>query len=610
MSNPNLLYAARFVQGLAESGLTHVCIAPGSRSTPLTLAFDAHPEIEVSLHLDERCAAFYALGIALATDAPVAMLCTSGSAAANFFPALIEAMMSQVPLLVLTADRPHELRHSGANQTIDQVKLYGDNVLWSVDAPLPVANAPDVALRNMQTLAARAYATANGIRKGPVHVNFPFRKPLEPVDNKQYAAFSKQLLANSDKLKLIREAPDGKGNASIPAHASQVAVYNSISHGILHPTDAQASRLQQIITQFPNGIIVCGPRCPGGAFPEAVAALSRRIGYPIFADPTSGVRYGRFTQTTPILSAYETTFQRSTHLPDPDVVLRFGAVPISKWLNAYLDGISPQHRVHVRSSGVWADDSHRTDWLLQADEVAVCERIEGAARLGDWVDALVTQDAAVREAVESGLQDANFDGAYVADVLAALPDDALLFVGNSLPIRHLDQYGFARESPVHAYASRGASGIDGNISTALGMQHGSGKKLVLIVGDVTFYHDMNALLAVKQRVDAKRPLDLTIVLINNNGGGIFNRLPVAQFDPPFTPLFLTPHGLDFEPVVGMYGLDFIRVRARDAFQTAFQNSLSDATPRVIEVITDDKNDERSRKEINGLAQTARRRHAA
>lgn len=620
MNNPNLLFAARFVQSLANAGLTHVCVAPGSRSTPLTLAFDAHPAINVSLHLDERCAAFYALGVALASDAPAALVCTSGSAAANFFPALIEAMMSQVPLLVLTADRPHELRHSGANQTIDQVKLYGDNVLWSVDAPLPEVNAPDVALRNMQTLAARAYAAANGFRKGPVHVNFPFRKPLEPGDGVEYSLFSEQFLVKSKKLKVISEEPDGESHPTLTSHNPQSTAPHStppnpilqspISQGILHPTDAQIDTLHKIITNHPNGIIVCGPRCPNGRFPEAVTALSQRIGYPIFADPTSGVRFGAFTKTTSVLSAYETTFQQPIDLPDPDVVLRFGAVPISRWLNAYLDRVEPKQRIHVRSSGVWADDHHRTNWLIQVDEVALCERIEGEGRWSEWANALVARDAVVRDAVQSGLQETNFDGAYMADVLAALPDDTLLFVGNSLPIRHLDQFGFTRECDIEAYASRGASGIDGNISTALGMQHGSGKKLVLVVGDVTFYHDLNGLLAVKQAMDAKRPLDLTIVLINNNGGGIFNRLPVSQFDPPFTPLFLTPHGLDFEPVVRMFGLAFERVSDRTAFQTAFRRSLNDAMPHVIEVVTDDKNDEQIRKKLNGLAQAARRDHAA
>ena len=179
--NPNLRWATLFVDGLAQAGLTAVVISPGSRSTPLTLAFHAHPQIETFVHLDERGAGFFGLGMAIASDKPVALVCTSGTAVANYFPAIIEAQMSQVPLLILTGDRPHELRHSGANQTIDQVKLFGDQVLWFVDMSLPEADPPEAALRNVQATAVRAYAAANGLCKGPVHVNFPFRKPLQPT---------------------------------------------------------------------------------------------------------------------------------------------------------------------------------------------------------------------------------------------------------------------------------------------------------------------------------------------------------------------------------------------------------------------------------------------
>lgn len=179
-SNPNIQWAQLLVAALAQAGLTAVCLAPGSRSTPLTLAFDAHPAVDTHMHLDERSAGFFALGMAIAHDRPVALVCTSGTAVANFLPAIIEAKMSQIPLLILTADRPHELRYSGANQTIDQVKIFGDQVLWSVDLPIPQVDAPKVATRNISVLAARAYAAANGLPKGPVHLNFPFRKPLEP----------------------------------------------------------------------------------------------------------------------------------------------------------------------------------------------------------------------------------------------------------------------------------------------------------------------------------------------------------------------------------------------------------------------------------------------
>ncbi|MEM7330987.1 MAG: 2-succinyl-5-enolpyruvyl-6-hydroxy-3-cyclohexene-1-carboxylic-acid synthase [Chloroflexota bacterium] len=587
--NPNTHYATLFVESLAQAGLRHVCIAPGSRSTPLTLAFDAHEKIEVHLHLDERCAAFFALGLALATDTPVAMVCTSGSAAANFFPAIIEANMSQVPLLVLTADRPHELRHSGANQTIDQVKLYGDHVLWAVDAPLPEADAPAVALRNIQSTAQRAFATANGLRKGVVHVNFPFRKPLEP----------------------------GAGELEIGDWRLGTGDWGPrIGLGRILPMDEQLDELARIVEEHPNGILVCGPRCPDGEFPEAVAALSRRTGYPIFADPTSGVRYGPWVENTAVISSYETFMQAPMSIESPDVIIRFGAVPISKWLNDYLTKAEAKHRIHIRQNGVWADDSHLVNWFLQVDETAVCDLLsdrrdgEGATgRQGDllaetfkWL--LQKIDIKSIDFLQNVLADDHFDGSCVTDVLQAMPDDSLLFMGNSLPIRHLDQYGFATSKAIDAYASRGASGIDGNISTALGMHVGSGKKLILVIGDVTFYHDLNGLLYVKRLLDQDVELDITVVLINNNGGGIFNRLPVSKFEPPFTKLFITPHQLDFEPVIRMYGLGFERIvldaNGRSAFQAALQTHLNRSAPSVIELMTNGNEDERIRKEINSM----------
>ena len=251
--NPNTIWANIFVDELARGGLRDVCIAPGSRSTPLALAFFRNPRLRVHVHLDERSAGFFALGIALAEERPAALLCTSGTAGANLFPAIIEANMSQVPLLIMTADRPHELRHSGANQTIDQVKMFGDHVLWAVDVALPEENAPQVALRNLRTLAARSLAAATGFRKGPVHLNFPFRKPLEP--------FSAEAQVNHDWSE--RERLGGRR-----------APFTTVEHGVIQPLPAQLESLAQNITRMDAGLIICGPQCPKGEFPQAVVDLA------------------------------------------------------------------------------------------------------------------------------------------------------------------------------------------------------------------------------------------------------------------------------------------------------------------------------------------------
>ncbi len=597
ITNPNLISSQIFVNALAQGGLKSVCIAPGSRSTPLTLAFAAHSGIQSYLHLDERSAAFFAFGMALATEKPVALVCTSGSAAANFFPALVEAKMSGIPLLLLTTDRPHELRHSGANQTIDQVKLYGDQVLWSVDMPIPQADAPVVALRNLHALATRALAVADGLVKGPVHVNFPFRKPLEP------------------------ETGDWRLETGLVSSLQSLSLsVSQVSRGRIHPTPEQISHLSNLIRQHPRGLIVCGPRCPGGEFPEAVRQLSRVIGYPLLADPLSGLRFG----VPESIGGYDTFLMGAgPGWPEPQVIIRFGQVPTSKWLNEYLDKITPTHRVHIRENGVWADDSHRTTWFLQADEAVVCRELVGTlgtqgnseeseqlAVSGEQSDIhhspftihhspffrlpVSTTERAHWQALHAALAESWFDGAAVAEVVAALPEGANLFMGNSLPIRHLDQFGAPTAKRFQVFGNRGASGIDGNVSSALGIAAAyPHTPLAAIIGDITFYHDLNGLLAVKQH----QLNNVTFILLNNNGGGIFRRLPIAKIEPPFTELFLTPHGLQFGPVVEMYGLKHEVVRGRDAFRTALQTSLTSAHPTVIELQTDSAEDLRLRQEV-------------
>ena len=520
-ADANFRWAYALVDELARSGLRAVCIAPGSRSTPLTLAFAKQPEIAIYSHIDERSAAFFALGVAMASREPVALVCTSGTAAANFFPAIIEAHQSRIPLIVLTADRPHELRHSGANQTIDQVKIYGDYALWAVDAALPEVEPPPAALRNLRTLAARAFATANGARKGVVHINLPFRKPLQPAP---------------DSALYEDPARDNGGSKSAP--------HTTITRAPLAPDDQQMAGLADIINTHERGLIVCGPNVAADAqYAQAVTALSARVAYPILADPASGARFG----LPEALGGYETYFARGANAADyPDVVLRVGAPPTSKWLNQFLVDAAPQHHVHIVRDGVWGDDSHLLTHVIHADETLALQRLqEIAAPRPDsrWRDAFAARESThwttIKDSVNTGPY---FDGAVVFDVVDLIPEDGALFVGNSLPIRHLDQFGQPGGKRINVFANRGASGIDGNISTALGAGAAAPEKpLVMIIGDVTFMHDMNGLLAIQR---CKVPA--TIVLLNNNGGGIFHRLPVNAFDPPFTDLFITPHGLDFQ----------------------------------------------------------------
>jgi 2-succinyl-5-enolpyruvyl-6-hydroxy-3-cyclohexene-1-carboxylate synthase len=564
--NRNTFYAEIFVDELARSGLKHVVLAPGSRNTALVLAFAKNDAIRKHSHMDERSAAFYALGLALATDEPVAIVCTSGTAAANFFPAVIEAHQSCVPLLVLTADRPPELRHSGANQTIDQVKLYGDYALWFVDAALPEADPPPVAVRHLRTLANRALAKANGIRKGVVHINLAFRKPLEPT---QVVGDNWQAAPN-----LPPERP-----------------HTMISHGDLHPNDAQIAHLMQWIGESPRGIIIAGPNATKSDS-DPFRRLSQVTGYPILAEPTSGLRFHDKLSES-VIAGYN-LFPLDGEFSAPDIIVQFGDLPTSNALLTYLGGVRPKHRVLITENGEWRDDLHTLTALIQADPALVCDAITD--RLTEngvyspepaWRDRFKCLEQITWETVEGEISSgAYFDGGAVYDVIDLIPAGSSLFAGNSLPIRHLDQFGKPVPRRIHAYANRGTSGIDGNISTALGIGAARpDRPLVAIVGDITFYHDMNGLLAVH-----RCGVPVTIVLLNNNGGGIFHRLPVRDYDPAFTDYFLTPHGLDFSHAARLYGLEYIRADSRAEFREVFSAGVGTGKSTVIEVRTDAKTD--------------------
>ena len=627
--NPATLWATTVVDALVRAGLRELCAAPGSRSTPLVLAFAARAagagDLRIHRHLDERSAAFFALGLALESGRPAALLCTSGTAAANFFPAIVEARQAQVPLLVLTADRPPELRHSGANQTVDQIKLYGDQVLWSVDVALPEADPSPLMLRYLAATAARALAVAAGIPAGPVHLNFPFRKPLEPISP---AAIS---------------APAG--------HAAP-----QIARGRLLATDDQVAALGELIRRNPRGIVICGPRCPGDPFPEAVTALARRAGYPLLADPLSGLRWGPWAAASdgddaerepataegvgareaaptgqtahespllsaspgaappapvsPICGAYETFLAPLPLLPPPQVVLRFGALPVGKWLNAYLARSCASTgartrciHIHVRADGVWADDAYTTDHFLQVDETALCRSLLEVLPAPDspspWLGDALALEAATWRALRRALADVDADAAFVADLVERLPAQTVLLAGNSLPVRHLEQFGRPHGRRVRAFGNRGASGIDGNSSTALGLAAASGQPTVAVLGDITFYHDLPGLLAL-----ARQRLPVLLVVFNNDGGGIFHRLPVAAHEPPFTDLFVTPHGLTFEHAAALYELPYRRVRERHAFRAAVEEWLADPAPMVLEIPTDAVADEAARRRVVSLARQA------
>lgn len=587
--NRNTLWAEIFVNSLANVGLDAVCISPGSRSTPLAMAFANQSEIEVFSLLDERGAGYFVLGMALEKGKAVALVCTSGTAVANYFPAVIEANYSNVPLLLLTADRPHELRNSGTNQSIDQIKIFGDHVREFIDLALPEANPTPKMMRYLQSTAARVLFEANSFRPGPVHINMPFRKPLEP--NLVPEDFSEVWHEKNDLL--ILEIIQSKV---------------SISIGQMMPTEEQIQLLAGLISEKKKGLIICGPKSPEGEFPAYISELARISKYPILADGLSGLRFNLENQPKLNISGYESFLASdlSKDLENPEIILQFGNAPISNRLQNFLAGLEKTRRIQINSFGNWADGEHRLTDHIWADPIELCRQVietldPWERDENNWIKSWINIEKLSWEIIESYIKKEWFEGAVLSEILKMIPEESNLFVASSLPIRHLDQFGKSSQKKIRIFANRGASGIDGTISSALGVVAASKKLIVLLIGDLSFYHDLNALLSVR-----RHDLQIIIVLINNDGGGIFHRLPIADFNPPFNDLFLTPHGLSFEKTAQQFSLEYSLVNQREGFGEAFQKSIKDKESTIIEVVGDSVKHESSRKEIVRLLNQAAR----
>jgi 2-succinyl-5-enolpyruvyl-6-hydroxy-3-cyclohexene-1-carboxylate synthase len=508
------------------------------------------------------------LGLTKALREPVALLSTSGTAAANFVPAVVEARYGRVPLIVLTADRPHELRDRGANQTIDQIKLYGSHVKWFADVAPPEASA--AMLRYARSLAAQAVATAREGAPGPVHLNFPFREPLVPA---------RQGSAEPD------HAADDAGRAGGTPHTQ-------VSHSLRAPDPGFLQALAGDLTRVSRGVIVCGPQ-DDPALPGAVVALAAALGFPVLADPLSQVRCGPHDRSQ-VIDAYDVML-RSDALAQalaPEVVLRLGAAPASRPLLQYLERHDRARHIVVDGGG-WNDPLHRATEVVWADPRLLCERLgldlgalrdarpAGRARawLESWQRLAVRARGVLRERLDAVTEP--FEGRVFAELSALLPDGAVLIAGNSMPVRDLDTFFPGMPRAIRCLGNRGASGIDGLVSTSLGAAAAATGPVVAVLGDLAFYHDQTGLLAARLHA-----LRATIVLLNNDGGGIFSFMPQAEVPEHFETLFGTPHGLDFSHAARLYGATHIRANDWDAFRAAVGGGLAGQGVTIVEVRTD------------------------
>ncbi|PSO81599.1 MAG: 2-succinyl-5-enolpyruvyl-6-hydroxy-3-cyclohexene-1-carboxylic-acid synthase [Cyanobacteria bacterium QS_4_48_99] len=571
--NTNTLWSSIIAETLKRLGLTTAIICPGSRSAPLTVAFAQHPEIEAIPILDERSAAFFALGVAKRSHVPAALVCTSGTAGANFYPAVIEASESQVPLLVLTADRPPELRDCHAGQAIDQQKLYGSYPNWQAELALPSQKIG--MLRYLRQTIVQAVKRSLFSVPGAVHLNVPFREPLAPTP--QPDTLNSQL-HQEDFFTGITLNPyphSCTGDSASRPYSSLLSTWKQCERGIIIAGVAQPQHRQE--------------------YCQAITHLSQSLGWAVLAEGLSPVRnYAHLNSY--LISTYDLILgnpQLSQKLA-PEMVIQLGALPTSKELRAWLNSTQPQRWI-IDPSPENFDPLHGKTTHLHLSVEQLATTIPPLAKqesvssdyLHQWRDA----ETQLRQALDKTMAttDTLFEGKAAWLLSQTLPPATPLLIANSMPVRDVEFFWKPNNSGIQPFCNRGANGIEGSLSTALGIAHHH-QSSVMLTGDLALLHDTNGFLQ-RNRFTGH----LTIVLINNNGGGIFEMLPISQFEPPFQEYFATPQEIDFAQLCGTYGIEYKRITNWQQLQ-ALLNPLPEKGIRVLEIPTNRREDAKWRQE--------------
>ncbi|MBE0642840.1 MAG: 2-succinyl-5-enolpyruvyl-6-hydroxy-3-cyclohexene-1-carboxylic-acid synthase [Bacteroidetes bacterium] len=581
-ANINQLWAQVIADELARCGVRHAVISPGSRNTPVVLALAAHPDITDHSVIDERSAAFFALGLAKATRLPVVLLCTSGTAAANYFPAVCEADASRVPLLLLTADRPGSLRDSGAPQTMDQLKLYGGHVRWFLDACLPEAD--EVRLRALRSSMCHAFARAAGQPAGPVHVNLPFRKPLEPIPIEREQDRIPDELFTRDP-----EAAAGRFDGR-----PWTRVLSSV------PREGALEAIADALLSARRPVILAGSDPGGAKHSGELLRIASRHNVPVFAEATSQLRsapaHAMRISTLDLLlrsSAFRNVFQ-------PDVILQIGGVPTNATVQRFLGHSSADH-LCITSDYGRADAAHTVRLQVHDESGDFLTRLSAFLETcpprpvdADFMRTIGDGDAAVRRLLAERWASSppQFEGAMMHRLGKLIPAHSAIFVSSSMPIRDFESFALDLPEGSAVYFNRGVNGIDGIISTALGVARERGTPSLLLTGDIAFLHNMNAAAGA-----GMCDIPLTVLLINNDGGEIFDMLPVRDFDPAYSRHFTTAHGVDFGSVCAAFDVDFRTLASLDELGSALDAAFASQRMSVIEVRTSIKESGSLRREL-------------
>jgi 2-succinyl-5-enolpyruvyl-6-hydroxy-3-cyclohexene-1-carboxylate synthase len=583
--NTNTVWASILAQTLQRLGLTTAVICPGSRSTPLAVAFAQQNQIEAIPVLDERSAAFFALGIVRTTGRPVVLVCTSGTAGANFYPAVIEARESRVPLLVLTADRPPELRDCHSGQTIDQVKLYGNYPNWQAELAVPSVEIS--MLSYLRQIVVHAWERSLSPTPGAVHLNIPFRDPLTPLPQ-----------FDTDTLKSQFQLED------FFAHIPQPLLPLIPRGGTEFPSpQSPVPNPYQEWQECEQGIIIAGPAQPQNSqdYCDAIAQLSKALKWPVLAEGLSPLR--NYADLNPYLISTYDLILRNQQLAQqltPSIVIHIGELPISKELRSWLDKSQPRRWVidpsHHNLDPLHGKTIHlRTTIEQMTDIIPPLTKgglggVKPSAYLDQWCDA----EAKVRSTVDQEMLNITqlFEGKAAWLLSQILPLKTPLFIANSMPARDVEFFWKPNNTGVQPFFNRGANGIDGTLSTALGIAHHN-QSSVMLTGDLALLHDTNGFLLRNKFFG-----HLTIVLINNNGGGIFEMLPISKFDPPFEEFFATPQDINFAQLCVTYGVEHQLIQSWEQLRELLY-PLPTQGIRVLELQTNRKADASWRQEYLG-----------
>ncbi len=569
--NLNYLWASLMVEEFIRSGVDTFVVSPGSRSSPLAMAVATGGPLRSFVHFDERGAAYYALGHAKSTGRPVVFICTSGTALANAMPAVVEASQAQVPLIVVSADRPPELIDTGANQAIDQVKFFGDQVRWYHSLPCPDMQVPPAVVL---TAVDQAVHRAMAAPAGPVHLNCPYREPLAPA-----------------------AVPFDAQTYTRPLASWFDGPYTAWSPGETSVADKDVPGLVSLLGQTRHGLLIVG-QLTSRADVLAARALAKALHWPVLPDVASGLRLG--PQEFPGL-AYFPQLLRSRHEYDfstAQVLVHVGGAVTSKALLQFIEATPSRNYVRVSPHPFRHDPAHRISHRLMMGIAAFARLVESAPGLGvdeDWAASLAESSRKIDACIDGFLDrtPALSEVSVARDVTRLAPEGSVLFLGNSMPIRDADMFGATDGNDIIATANRGASGIDGTLATAAGFAAGLRRRTTALLGDLSVLHDLNSLALVDSL-----NVPFTLVTVNNDGGGIFSFLPIADHPKHFERFFGTPHGMNFERIAPAFGLEYVHADSRDGFKEAYARASAENGHCLIEVNTRRDDNERLHRAID------------